>query len=118
MQFLDEIAIAIENRLGQIEKDPVLLLAAIREHSLNYDSTKYRMKIILDALKSLVNLRQNHGWRRPQSLPTEAQGGQESVPISCRKRFHFRIAYMKRPRVLRGLQENERGLPSKGHGCS
>ena len=37
----------------QIEKDPVPLLAAIREHSLNYDSTKYRMKIILDALKIL-----------------------------------------------------------------
>ena len=36
-------------------------VTAIREHSLNYDSTKYRMKIILDAMKSLVNLRQNHG---------------------------------------------------------
>ena len=45
----------------QIEKDPVPLLEAIREHSLNYDSTKYRMKIILDALKNMVNLRQNHG---------------------------------------------------------
>ena len=61
MQFLDESQLQSRTDWEQIEKDPVPLLAAISEHSLKYNSTKYQIKIILDAMKSLVNLRQNHG---------------------------------------------------------
>ena len=43
----------------KIEKDPVLLLAAIKEHAMNYEATQYRMKTITDALKNMVNLKQN-----------------------------------------------------------
>ena len=45
----------------KIEKDSVLMLSAIKEHSLNYDSTKYQMKIILDVMKTMLNLQQNQG---------------------------------------------------------
>ena len=43
----------------KIEKDPVLLLAAIKEHAMNYEATQYRMKTLADALKNWVNLKQN-----------------------------------------------------------
>ena len=45
----------------QIEENPVLLLGAIREHSLNYDSTKYRMKVILDVMTTMLTMKQQHG---------------------------------------------------------
>ena len=42
----------------RIEKDPVRLLAAIKEHAMNYETTQYKMKTIADALKGAINLRQ------------------------------------------------------------
>ena len=45
----------------QIEKDPIELLKAIQEHSMNYESSQYKMKIIIDAVKNFVNTRQRHG---------------------------------------------------------
>ena len=42
----------------QIEKDPIKLLEAIKQHSLSYETTQYKQKTMLDALRTLVNLRQ------------------------------------------------------------
>ncbi|KAL7574114.1 hypothetical protein ACA910_014803 [Epithemia clementina (nom. ined.)] len=41
-----------------IEKEPIELLKAIREHALNYQNNKYKMTVILDALRTLVTLKQ------------------------------------------------------------
>ncbi|KAL7564336.1 hypothetical protein ACA910_007188 [Epithemia clementina (nom. ined.)] len=41
-----------------IEKEPIELLKAIREHALNYQNNKYEMTVILDALRTLVTLKQ------------------------------------------------------------
>ncbi|KAL7578955.1 hypothetical protein ACA910_006923 [Epithemia clementina (nom. ined.)] len=41
-----------------IDKNPIELLKAIREHALNYQNNKYVMSVILDALLTLVNLKQ------------------------------------------------------------
>ena len=42
----------------KIKGDPIELKKAIKEHALNYESTQYRMKTIVDAMRNLVNLRQ------------------------------------------------------------
>ncbi len=42
----------------KIEGDPIKLLAAIKEHSLSYEDTKYDMAIITESLRHLVNIRQ------------------------------------------------------------
>ena len=41
-----------------IKGDPVMLLTAIKEHALSYESTRYRQATIFDSMKSLLNLRQ------------------------------------------------------------
>ena len=41
------------------ERDPVKLLAAIKEHSMNYEASECIHKTALDALKNFVNLKQN-----------------------------------------------------------
>ena len=33
----------------------------LQEHSMNYESSQYKMKIIMDAVKNFVNTRQKHG---------------------------------------------------------
>ena len=42
----------------QIKGVPIKLLAAIRQHALSYESTKYSMKTVCDAMKSFINMRQ------------------------------------------------------------
>jgi hypothetical protein len=39
-----------------IKDDPIELLKAIEEHSINFEDTKYDMEIIHTALKNLINL--------------------------------------------------------------
>lgn len=46
------------SNFDKIKSDPVRLLKAINEHALNFESTQYRMKTILDAMRGLINLRQ------------------------------------------------------------
>ena len=41
-----------------LEKDPILLLNAIQEHSLNYTETKHPVITVFEALKSLLNIKQ------------------------------------------------------------
>jgi hypothetical protein len=41
-----------------IKNNPIELLKAVRQHSLNYQEHRYEMSIILDALGTLINLRQ------------------------------------------------------------
>ncbi len=41
-----------------IKEDPIELLKAIRQHAMSYESTRCRMKTIVDALKAFVNFRQ------------------------------------------------------------
>ena len=44
----------------QVKNDPIQLLSAIREHSLSYDSTKYRMGVILDVMSMMLNMKQHN----------------------------------------------------------
>ncbi|KAL7571234.1 hypothetical protein ACA910_008892 [Epithemia clementina (nom. ined.)] len=51
----------IESRkdfISTIEKEAIELLKAIREHALNYQNNKYEMTVILNALRTLVTLKQ------------------------------------------------------------
>ena len=50
--------IASRKDYDQIKSNPILLLAAIKQHALSYESTKYSMKTVCDALKSFINLKQ------------------------------------------------------------
>jgi hypothetical protein len=43
---------------SQIENNPIKLLKAIREHSLNYQENRYGMSIILNSMKTLLNIKQ------------------------------------------------------------
>ena len=56
---------AMQNKLqmrtdyeSSIEKNPIKLLDAIEEHSISYQENKYEMRVITDALKNFVNLKQ------------------------------------------------------------
>ena len=45
---------------AKIEKDcPIELLLAIKEHSMNYESSQHKMKIVVDAIKAFVTTRQS-----------------------------------------------------------
>lgn len=46
------------NNFESIKKNPILLLKAIEEHSICFQENKYPLSIVLDALKSMINLRQ------------------------------------------------------------
>ena len=43
---------------NKILNDPLNLLKAIKEHSLNYQESRYEMAIIVDAIKTVFNLKQ------------------------------------------------------------
>ena len=45
----------------KIEKDPIALLKAIKEHSMNYKSSQCKMRVVTDAVRSFVNTKQKHG---------------------------------------------------------
>jgi len=62
----ERCAKAMQNRLAaradfesDIYNDPIKLLIAIKEHSLNYQESCYEMSIILDSLHAMINLRQH-----------------------------------------------------------
>ena len=42
-----------------LERDPVLLIKAIEEASMNYCQEEYKHKTVFDALKHFVNLKQH-----------------------------------------------------------
>jgi hypothetical protein len=44
-----------------IKGNPIELLKVIKQHCLNYHENRYEMSIILDALKSFINLKQKDG---------------------------------------------------------
>ena len=44
-----------------VYNNPIELLKAIKEHSLNYHETRYEMSIISDAFRALLNTRQHEG---------------------------------------------------------
>ena len=43
---------------NMIYNNPIRLLKAIKEHSLNFQETRYEMSIILDTLRAFLNLKQ------------------------------------------------------------
>lgn len=53
----------IENRNDflTIKNNPIALLKAIKEHALNYEGHRYEMSIICNALRTMVNLKQQEG---------------------------------------------------------
>ena len=46
---------------AKLKDDPIELLKAIKQHALNYQEHRYEMSIILDALRSVINLKQREG---------------------------------------------------------
>ncbi len=59
---------AMQNKLASrsdydsaVYNDPIALLQAIKEHSLNYQETRYEMSIISDAFRASFNTRQKEG---------------------------------------------------------
>jgi len=51
----------IESRadfLSDIKGNPIKLLKAIKQHTLNYQESQYEMSIILDAVKNMINIKQ------------------------------------------------------------
>eukprot|EP00957_Ditylum_brightwellii_P056478 4280958-Ditylum_brightwellii.AAC.1 len=59
--FWERCAEAIKNKIlslkkhNQIYSKPILLLEEIKKFSLNYQETKYKMAIISDALRAILN---------------------------------------------------------------
>jgi hypothetical protein len=56
----DKIALR-SNYDNVVYNDPIALLRAIKEHSLNYQDTRYEMSIISDAFRSLFTSKQKDG---------------------------------------------------------
>ena len=63
----ERYAKALQNKLlgrtdyeAQIYNEPIQLLQAIKEHSLNYQDTRYEMSIITDAFCAMFNLKQQN----------------------------------------------------------
>lgn len=59
---------AIKNRIEarsdfavRIENDPIELLKAIKDHSLNYQENRYSMSIVLDSMRNLMSTKQKDG---------------------------------------------------------
>jgi hypothetical protein len=46
---------------GTIKNNPIELLKAIKQHALNYQEYRYEMSIILDSIRSVINLKQKEG---------------------------------------------------------
>jgi hypothetical protein len=67
MQVKIESRNDFENR---IKNNPIELLQAIKQHSLNFQEHRYEMSIILDVMKALINLRQ----RDQESLTDYTRG--------------------------------------------
>ena len=61
----------------KIFNDPINLLKAIKEHSLNYQESRYKMSIILDSLRTFLNTRQ-----RERSPYKNIQEGSKQQRIS------------------------------------
>jgi hypothetical protein len=66
--FWDRCAKGMKNKIEsrtdfktKIENNPIKLLQAIKEHSLNYQEKKYNIFIILDLMKTLLTTRQKEG---------------------------------------------------------
>ena len=71
-----------------IEKDPVELLAAIKQHAMNYEATQYKMKTLCDALKNVLNLKQ----KDDESLTDYLKRSKASIDVfysHAGKRFSF-----------------------------
>jgi hypothetical protein len=61
----ERCAKAMQSKIGSrsdydttVYNDPIQLLRAIKEHSLNYQETRYEMSIILDAFRAVFNSKQ------------------------------------------------------------
>jgi hypothetical protein len=64
----ERCAKAMQNKIASrsdyesvVYNDPISLLRAIKEHSLNYQETRYKMSIITDAFRSLFANKQKEG---------------------------------------------------------
>jgi hypothetical protein len=64
----ERCAKAMQNKIASrsdyesvVYNDPISLLRAIKEHSLNYQETRYEMSIITDAFRSLFTNKQTEG---------------------------------------------------------
>jgi hypothetical protein len=64
----ERCAKAMQNKIASrtdfdtvVYDDPIALMRAIKEHSLNYQETRYEMSIILDAFRSVFTSKQQEG---------------------------------------------------------
>ena len=53
----------IESRsdYNRIKNNPITLLVAIKEHTLNFQENRYSMSMIVDAMRTLFNTKQKEG---------------------------------------------------------
>jgi hypothetical protein len=66
--FWDRCAKGMKNKVesksnfkSKVKNNPIKLLQAIKNHSLNYQKKKYSMSVILDLMKTLLTTRQKEG---------------------------------------------------------
>eukprot|EP00978_Attheya_sp_CCMP212_P009950 scaffold23782_cov35-Attheya_sp.AAC.1 len=60
----ERCAKALQNKIqsrsdfATIKNDPIELLKAVKEHSLNYQENRYEMSIIFDSIKAMIDTHQ------------------------------------------------------------
>ena len=74
----------------QIYNNPISLLRAIKEHSLNYQETRYEMAIIADAIRTFINTRQKenealNNYTRRFKTSLDIMEAQIGGPITLKK---------------------------------
>ncbi len=93
----ERCAKAMQNRINaradfdkDVYNDPIELLRAIKEHSLNYQDTRYPMSIIADAYRQVFASRQHEGeslqdYTRRFKTSKEILISQVRCPLAMRK---------------------------------
>ena len=97
----------------EIYNNPIKLLIAIKEHSLNFQDSRYKMAIIADAIKVFMNIRQKdneslqeYTWRFKSA--TDIMEWHVGGPITLRKYIKLSTDYKEDLKQYENENQNEK----------
>ena len=105
----DKCARSMKNKIEErsdyagMENDPISLLQAIKEHSLNYQKNKYAMSIIYEAYNNLFTTKQIDNeslqeYTQRFKTATEVLETHTGGPIKLKKLINKNMKYIRRHR--------------------
>ena len=96
---------------SEIFNDPVKLLTAIKEHSLNYQETRYEMAIIADSIRGFINTKQKENeslsdFTRRYKTSKDIMEAQIGGPLILKKYIKTMDEYKINNEILIDQDEN------------